>query len=137
MPKKRNMADLLDKKKLILASSSPRRAEILTRGKVKFEIKIPLNYKEENIFSDPDLVIGPVNVPKGELDQNGLVTGTESSEDTISLNYEELQIFRNSPFWVAGKLDLPGTDGNIIKALATDFIQIISYVEVEVKNKKD
>ena len=53
MPKKRNMADLLDKKKLILASSSPRRAEILTRGKVKFEIKIPLNYKEENIFSDP------------------------------------------------------------------------------------
>ncbi|MCK4427249.1 MAG: septum formation protein Maf [candidate division Zixibacteria bacterium] len=47
------MADLLDKKKLILASSSPRRAEILTRGKVKFEIKIPLNYKEENIFSDP------------------------------------------------------------------------------------
>jgi septum formation protein len=53
MPEKRSIADLLNKKKLILASSSPRRAEILTREKVRFEIKIPGSYKEENIFSDP------------------------------------------------------------------------------------
>ncbi|MFQ6031955.1 MAG: Maf family protein [Candidatus Zixiibacteriota bacterium] len=52
MPKKISIPNLLDKKKLILASSSPRRAEILTREKVRFEIKIPHNYKEENIFSD-------------------------------------------------------------------------------------
>ena len=52
MPEKKSIADLLEKKKLILASSSPRRAEILTREKVKFEIKIPGRYKEENIFSD-------------------------------------------------------------------------------------
>ena len=52
MPKKRSIADLLDKRKLILASSSPRRAEILTREKVRFEIKMPDSYKEENVFSD-------------------------------------------------------------------------------------
>ena len=52
MPEKKRIADLLEKKKFILASSSPRRAEILTREKVRFEIKIPHNYKEENIFSD-------------------------------------------------------------------------------------
>lgn len=53
MPEKKSIADLLEKKKFILASSSPRRAEILTREKVRFEIKIPHNCKEENIFSDP------------------------------------------------------------------------------------
>jgi septum formation protein len=53
MSKKRSIAALLDKKKLILASSSPRRAEILTREGVRFEIKIPCNYKEGNLFSDP------------------------------------------------------------------------------------
>jgi hypothetical protein len=112
---------------------------------IKIESHLPLDAKvlifvsknKEGVFSDPDLVIGPVDVPKGKLDQNGLVTGSKSSEDTISLNYEELQTFRNSPFFVAGKLDFPGTDGNTIKALATDFIQISSYVELEVKNKKD
>ena len=52
MYENKNLANLLDKKRLILASSSPRRAEILTREKVRFEIKIPNSYKEENISSD-------------------------------------------------------------------------------------
>lgn len=116
-------------------------------GKVIFKIEshLPLDAKvlifvsknKENIFSDPDLMIGPVDVPRGELDQNGLVINSKISKSTISLNYEELQVFRNSPFYIAGNLDFPGTDGNIIKALATDFIQITSYLEVEVKNKED
>jgi len=119
----------------------------INSGKViiKIESHLPLDAKvltfvsrnKENIFSDPDLVIGPVNVLSGELSQNGLVINSRMSESTISLNHEELQIFRNSPFYIAGKLDFPGTDGNVIKALATDFIQITSYVELEVKNKKD
>jgi hypothetical protein len=111
----------------------------------KIESHLPLEARtsifvsrnEENIFSDPDLVIGPVNVPRGELDQNGLVINSRISESTISLNYEELQIFQNSPFYIAGKLDFPGTNGAIIKALATDFIKITSYVEVEIKNEND
>lgn len=53
MSQNKTLADLLDKKRLILASSSPRRAEILTREKVRFEIKVPCSYKEENIFFDP------------------------------------------------------------------------------------
>jgi hypothetical protein len=55
----------------------------------------------------------------------------------MSLDREKLQVFTNSPFYIAGKLNFPGTGGNTIKALATDFIRITSYVEVEVKNKKD
>jgi hypothetical protein len=89
------------------------------------------------VFSDPDLVLGPVTVLSGELDPNGLVTDSRTSESTINLNHDQLQIFRNSPFYVAGRLKFFGTDGKIIKALATDFIQITSYLEIEVKNKKD
>lgn len=112
---------------------------------IKIESHLPLGAKvlilvsknQEDIFSDPDLVIGPVNVLSGEFDGSGLVTSSRISENTVSLSHEELQVFRNSPFYIAGKLDFPGTNGNIIKALATDFIQITSYVELEVKNKKD
>lgn len=112
---------------------------------IKIESHLPLDAKvlifvsknEESIFSDPVLVIGPVNVLSGELGHHGLVTSSRISENIISLDHAELQVFRNSPFYIAGKLDFPGTNGNTIKAQATDFIQITSYLEVEVKNKKD
>ena len=110
----------------------------------KIESHLPLDAKvlifvsknKESIFSDPDLVIGPVDVPRGELDHNGLVVTSRTSESTISLDHEELQVFRNSPFYIAGKFDFPGTNGNMVKAKAEDFIQITSYVEFEVKNKR-
>lgn len=112
---------------------------------IKIESHLPLDAKvlilvsknQEDIFSDPDLLIGPVNVLSGELSATGLVTSSRISENTISLNHEKLQVFRNSPFYIAGKLDFPGTNGNIVKTLANDFIQITSYVELEVRNKKD
>jgi hypothetical protein len=111
----------------------------------KIESHLPLDAKvliflsknKESIFSDPDLVIGPMDVPGGELDHNGLVVASRTSESTIGLDHEELQVFRNSPFYIAGKFDFPGTNGNMVKAKAEDFIQINSYIEFEVKNKKD
>jgi hypothetical protein len=112
---------------------------------IEIESHLPLDGKvlifvsknQENIFSDPDLVIGPVNVLRGELDQNGLVISSRTSEGSMNLDREKLQVFTNSPFYIAGRLKFPGTDGDTIKALATDFIQITSHVEVEVKNKKE
>jgi septum formation protein len=44
---------LLNEKKLVLASSSPRRAELLRKAKVDFEIIFPENIVEENISADP------------------------------------------------------------------------------------
>jgi septum formation protein len=82
MPKKRSLTNLLDKKKLILASSSPRRAEILTKEKVKFEIKIPTNCEEENIFSDPVTHVLELSKRKaqsvaGEV-EDGIILGVDT-----------------------------------------------------------
>ncbi len=51
--KEKSIPELLGERKLILASRSPRRAEILKKAKVEFEIKIPPNLKEESSSSDP------------------------------------------------------------------------------------
>ncbi len=51
--KEKSISELLGERKLILASRSPRRFEILKRIKVKFEIKIPPNLKEESSSSNP------------------------------------------------------------------------------------
>jgi septum formation protein len=83
MPKKKSIAELLDKRKLILASSSPRRAEILTREKVQFEIKIPLNYKEENTFSDPVTHVLESSSRKAQSVADELEDGIILGADTI------------------------------------------------------
>jgi septum formation protein len=83
MSEKRNIADLLREKKLVLASSSPRRAEILTREKVRFEIKIPHNYKEENIFSDPVTHVLESSKRKAQSVADKLEDGIILGADTI------------------------------------------------------
>ena len=49
----KSITELLGERKLILASRSPRRAEILKKAKVEFKIKIPPNLKEESSSPDP------------------------------------------------------------------------------------
>ena len=82
MPDKRSIADLLDKEKFILASSSPRRAEILTRERVRFEINLPAGYSEETSFSDP--VAHVLEASRGKAQsvadqvQDGIVLGADT-----------------------------------------------------------
>jgi septum formation protein len=49
----KSIAQLLGERKLVLASRSPRRAQILKREKVEFEVKIPAELEEESLASDP------------------------------------------------------------------------------------
>lgn len=51
--KDKGIAELLGERKLVLASGSPRRAQILKREKVEFETKRPADISEESLSSDP------------------------------------------------------------------------------------
>jgi len=101
------------------------------------EARVLVSRNLGNLFSNPDLTLGPVGVAAGELDYDGSVSQSEFSETEISLTHEELEIFTSTPFYMAGTIDFPGTDGESIKALLTDFIRITSYLELNVKSKKE
>ncbi len=49
----KSLKQLLGERKLILASSSPRRKEILEKEQIKFEISYPSDSVEETLTSDP------------------------------------------------------------------------------------
>jgi septum formation protein len=51
--KDKSITELLGERKLVLASGSPRRAQILKRKKVEFEIRRPAHTSEESLSSDP------------------------------------------------------------------------------------
>ena len=101
------------------------------------DAKVLVSRNLGSLFSNPDLVIGPVNVAAGELDYDGSVSESEFSETEISLTREDLQVFAAAPFYLAGIIVFPGTDGESIKALSTDFIKVTSYLELNVKSKKE
>ncbi len=119
----------------------------LNSGKVilKVESHLPLGAEaniyfsrdEDQLLSNPDLLIGPVTVPAGRLNHDGSVMASGFAETEIDLSYDDFQVFTGTPFYMAGTVDLPGTDGQSIKASAVDFIKITSYLELSVKNKKD
>jgi hypothetical protein len=95
--------------------------------------KIYLSKNLETLFSNPDLTIGPINLASGNLDENGLVTEAVASEVNINLNEEQLKLFESSPVYMAGEIHFPGTFGNKIKILSTDFIQISALLETQIK----
>ncbi len=100
-------------------------------------VRILISRNSESLFSIPDLIVGPVYVPKGELNPDGSVKKSNSHVGTINLTHSELQVFTGAPFYMAGRIDFPGTDGKTIKSMAADFITITSYLELNVKNKKE
>lgn len=101
------------------------------------EAKISFSRDQGDLFSQPDLVIGPVEVPVGELNHDGSVKESSFSEIKISLSYDDLQVFTSTPFYMTGYIDFPGSEGKTIRASAADFVKITSYLELSVKNKKD
>jgi hypothetical protein len=104
---------------------------------VEGEVKIFFSRNQEDLFSDPDLVMGPVNVPKGKLRLDGSVREAENSETKIEMTNQDLLVFTDIPFHMAGTINFPGTDGRKVKASASDYIRITSYLELNVKNKRD
>ena len=101
------------------------------------EAELYFSRSQEDLFSNPDLTIGPVAVPAGELGYDGSAAGSSYSETEINLTYQDLQVFTSTPFYTAGSVYFAGTGGEAVAASASDFIKIISYLELNVKNKKE
>jgi hypothetical protein len=101
------------------------------------QARIFISRNPDNVLSNPDLIIGPINVPKGELNPDGSVKSSVSTQARLDLNRSQLQVFTAEPFYLAGIIDFPGGSGQKIKATAADYIRIMSYLEIDAKNKKD
>jgi len=106
----------------------------------KFENHLPVSARVElylktnpDVYTQPDLLIGPIELNGGEIDENGNLTRPTFSQSIIQLDKEKLRIFESVPFYVGGKIFLPGTHGEKVKFAGTDYIKVSSYLEVKVK----
>lgn len=66
-----------------MASSSPRRAQILQKAGVGFEIQVPLNVKEDNSSADPVNHVLSLSRAKAESVSHQIVEGIVLGADTV------------------------------------------------------
>src|SRR3990170_336472 len=98
--------------------------------------KVELFFSRDSatLYTSPELLIGPVSINPALIDSSGLVINPVNTENIVQLNKNDLQVFQNLPFYTGGRITFQGTNGNKIKFLSTDYIQIKSHLELEVRN---
>jgi hypothetical protein len=56
------------------------------------------------------------------------------SNNVVELSSEDIEIFKNEPFYIGGNLHLPGTNGEEVKAIGSDYLDLTAYLELEISN---
>jgi len=77
------LSQILNKRRLILASSSPRRAEILRKERINFRVIFPEDIDEEKTSSDPAVHVLELSKRKATSVSDGLKAGLILGADTI------------------------------------------------------
>jgi len=98
------------------------------------KVELFFSRNSDDLYTNPQLLIGPVLLDPAETDSSGLVTNPVITENIIQLTKADLDVFQNPTFYSGGKITFQGTNGQKVKFLVTDYIQINSHLELEVKN---
>ena len=86
---------------------------------------------KDSVFSAPELIIGPVTALAGELEAaTGLVKSSRLSTNKISLSDEQLGVFETTPLFAGVLVEFPGTNGQIVRVMRSDFMEIKAVISV-------
>jgi hypothetical protein len=90
-----------------------------------------------NVYSAPDLVLGPVPVAAGVTDISGLVTDTTISDVAVFLRQSDLQLFDSPTLYVGHRIHFNGSGGQIVQILGSDYLELVAYFTVTMRNGKE
>ena len=85
------------------------------------------------LWNEPELTIGPISVASGEVGVSGLVTEAVGSDDTITLTQDDLSILDNNTLYVGQVITFPGTNGETVRIISSDFIDIEAYITINAR----
>ncbi len=97
------------------------------------EVELYLGGDSAVLYSSPQLTIGPIEVGAGRVDAAGLVTSSTESDVVIHLSEEDLDIIENATLFIGQKITLPGTNGQTVNIINTDYLDIEAYIELNTR----
>jgi hypothetical protein len=107
-------------------------------------VEFYLSEHPESVYSNnPEVTIGPASMKPGIFDNTGRVIAPDTTERTVSLSEEQLDIFRNpdgeeSKFIYLGYgVRISGTGGEAVKIYQSDYLEHKLSAKLRIKLKKD
>jgi len=113
----------------------------LNRGKVmmRFNNHLPVGAtislniasKKTSVFTTPDLSIGPFGILAPEVDPaTGRVVQAKANTVEVSLTEKQLELFQKAPLFTGVLIDFPGTQGQLVRVVADDYVDIQAVAEI-------
>lgn len=108
-------------------------------GKVENHLPIETNLiiifglVDSLVYEQPELSIGPIAVqPSIYSSDTGYSEEATTSDIEISLTAEQLKIFKNDPLFVGLLVEIPGTNGQVVRVTETDFLNVTLSLKLKV-----
>lgn len=85
------------------------------------------------LYESPELLIGPESVSAGQVGADGRVSSATLSNLVINLSDSDLDIIENETLFIGQKLTLPGTNGQAVEIINTDYLEIEAYITLNTR----
>jgi hypothetical protein len=121
-------AEVLEADYMNYLKSANIQTTITTRLPIGMDLVFKISEDSTLLFESPDVIVGPLQVPKGNPATLG-APATLTSE--IGLDESEMDIFKNTgdilkTLFFGAELFITGTNGEIVQVFASDFITVES-----------
>jgi len=89
----------------------------------------------KNLDKNPDLVLGPIDLPPAPADANGIVTQPVSKESVLSIGENDIRLFQNTsdtpkPLFIATEVLIYSTNGKEVQVFATDYVKVRAFTKI-------
>ncbi|MEE9170154.1 MAG: hypothetical protein V3U73_10330, partial [bacterium] len=98
-------------------------AKLANRIPLGMQVSLHVSSRDTSVFANPELTIGPLTV---NASQSG---GEVLSELMVELSKEEIAVFTNGEIFVGLSAFLPGSNGEVVRFYANDYIAVKAYAE--------
>ncbi len=98
---------------------------------VGMSARVLLSGDSATLYSDPEVVLGPMPVSAANLTGDGTVESAVVSEGVVRLNADEVQVLAHKPFWIGQIYTLHSTNGETVKFSPGDSFAVSGYIELD------
>ena len=94
-------------------------------------VEIYLSGDSATIYSDPEVIIGPITVDAGVAGLDGVVTEATTTENIVVLDSIEIKVLENPILYSTQVITLNGSGGQTVKISGADYIVAQGVISVE------
>ncbi|MEE9442897.1 MAG: hypothetical protein V3V99_09550 [candidate division Zixibacteria bacterium] len=104
---------------------------------VGLSAEILLNGDSATLYTNPEVILGPIDVPAGNLNPDGTVSSAIITENIVTMDSISVLVLNNDSLWIGELITLHSTNGTSVKMSASDYLKITGYIEIDFNFSED